>query len=406
MPSPFDTLPADDVLTKSFFHKVLVFFNHPAGWPDWMVTGLTLVLAGISGLWWWFFYRDPGIAIGVAAVQALFFLTDRLILRQLPVRNISFGPWKGQILALMVPRLGATLILGIGGLWLDQPVAVWLMLAVQAVGTIALIRGTLIEPRHLTFTNLATTTDRMAMNLDPIRILHITDLHIERLSLREHRLMELVLESKPDLIIITGDYVNLSFNQDPITYEQVRAFLSGLSAPYGVFAVLGSPPVDLHDSIPDLFQDLPVSLLRNEIVEVDLAAGRCLTLVGMDCHHDIERDATTFERLISTITDANPILLLYHSPELMPQAVSHGIDLYACGHTHGGQVRLPLIGPIVTSSRLGRRYVMGHYHEGRTHLYVSRGIGFEGLGAPRVRLLCPPEVTLITMRPEPTSKAG
>jgi uncharacterized protein len=406
MPSPFDTLPADDVLTKSLFHKVLVFFNHPAGWPDWMVTALTLVLAGISGLWWWFLYRDPGIAIGVAAAQALFFLTDGLILRQLPIRNISFGPWKGQILALMMPRLGATLILGIGGLWLVQPVPVWLLLTVQAIGTIALIRGAMIEPRQLAMTNLTTTTDRMAEGLDPIRILHITDLHIERLSRCEQLLLEQAQESKPELIIITGDYVNLSYNQDPITYEQVRALLSGLSALYGVFAVLGSPPVDLHDSIPDLFKNLPVRLLRNEIVEVDLAAGRCLTLVGMDCHHDIKRDAITFDRLMSTTTDTNPAILLYHSPELMPQAVRHGIDLYACGHTHGGQVRLPFIGPIVTSSRLGRRYVMGHYHEGRTHLYVSRGIGFEGLGAPRVRLFCPPEVTLITMRPELTNKAG
>ena len=83
----------------------------------------------------------------------------------------------------------------------------------------------------------------------------------------------------------------------------------------------------------------------------------------------------------------------------MLQAIESGVDLYLCGHTHGGQVRLPLIGPLVTSSRLGRRYVMGHYHEGRTHLYVSRGIGFEGLGAPRIRLLCPPELTLITLNP-------
>jgi predicted MPP superfamily phosphohydrolase len=81
----------------------------------------------------------------------------------------------------------------------------------------------------------------------------------------------------------------------------------------------------------------------------------------------------------------------------MPQAIEHGIDLYLCGHTHGGQVRLPVIGAVLTSSRLGRRYVMGHYHEGRTHLYVSRGVGFEGLGAPRVRLFCPPEITLITL---------
>jgi uncharacterized protein len=406
MPSSFDTLPADDVLTKSLFHKVLVFFNRPAGWPAWGVTSLALALAGFSGLWWWWLNRDPGIVLGVGATQALFFLIDGLILRQLPARKISFGPWKGQILALMMPRLGATLILGLGELWLVHQVAISLMLTVQIIGTIALIRGALIEPRHLALTNLTITTDRMTARLAPIRLLHITDLHIERLSRREHCLLDLIPESRPDLIIITGDYVNLSFNQDPITFRQVRAFLGGLAAPCGVYAVLGSPPVDLHDSIPDLFRDLPVRLLRNEVVKVNLGAGCSLTLVGMDCHHDIARDSAILDHLMPTTSDGDPVILLYHSPELMPQAVGHGIDLYVCGHTHGGQVRLPLIGPIVTSSNLGRRYVMGHYHEGRTHLYVSRGIGFEGLGAPRVRLFCPPEVTLITMQPEPGIKAG
>ncbi len=71
-----------------------------------------------------------------------------------------------------------------------------------------------------------------------------------------------------------------------------------------------------------------------------------------------------------------------------------------CGHTHGGQVRLPLIGPILTSSQLGRRYVMGLYEEGGTRLYNSRGVGLEGLSAPRVRFLAPPEMTLVEIWPE------
>jgi hypothetical protein len=98
--------------------------------------------------------------------------------------------------------------------------------------------------------------------------------------------------------------------------------------------------------------------------------------------------------VLAGAADAGPRVLLYHSPELMPAATQRGIDLYLCGHTHGGQLRLPVVGPLFTASQLGRRYVMGHYHEGRTHLYVTRGIGFEGWPR-RVRLLCPPEVTLV-----------
>ena len=82
----------------------------------------------------------------------------------------------------------------------------------------------------------------------------------------------------------------------------------------------------------------------------------------------------------------------------MPEAAGHEIDLYLCGHTHGGQVRLPIIGAVLTSSQLGKRYEMGLYQGGRTHMYVSRGIGLEGLSAPRVRFLAPPEITLVTVQ--------
>jgi hypothetical protein len=74
--------------------------------------------------------------------------------------------------------------------------------------------------------------------------------------------------------------------------------------------------------------------------------------------------------------------------------VELGVDLYFCGHTHGGQIRLPLLGALITSSELGKRYEMGRYKEKGTTLYVSRGLGMEGLGAPRARFLSPPEVIL------------
>ena len=95
-------------------------------------------------------------------------------------------------------------------------------------------------------------------------------------------------------------------------------------------------------------------------------------------------------------------MLLYHTPDLMPQASALGMDLYLAGHTHGGQWRLPGFGSIFTSSRYGKRYEMGLYREGDTVLYVSRGMGMEGFGMPRARLFCPPEVVSITLSAEAT----
>jgi predicted MPP superfamily phosphohydrolase len=73
------------------------------------------------------------------------------------------------------------------------------------------------------------------------------------------------------------------------------------------------------------------------------------------------------------------------------------VDLYLAGHTHDGQIRLPLYGALVTSSVYGRRYASGLFREGDTTMYVSRGIGFEGGGLPRARFLCRPEVVSVDL---------
>ena len=87
-------------------------------------------------------------------------------------------------------------------------------------------------------------------------------------------------------------------------------------------------------------------------------------------------------------------ILLYHTPDLAPEAAEAGVDLLLCGHTHGGQVRLPLYGAVVTSSLYGKAFEIGRRQIGGLTLYVTRGLGMEGSGAPRVRFLCPPEVVL------------
>ena len=120
--------------------------------------------------------------------------------------------------------------------------------------------------------------------------------------------------------------------------------------------------------------------------------------MGVDCDHDLETDGAVLKKLIELAPANSTRILLYHSPELMPMAQQYPIDLYLCGHTHGGQVRLPGYGAILTSSALGKRYEMGRYTEQNTTLYVSRGIGLEGLSAPRMRLLCKPEITLVQLR--------
>jgi predicted MPP superfamily phosphohydrolase len=268
----------------------------------------------------------------------------------------------------------------------------------QLIGSVALVYGAVVEPLKLAMTYLDIETNQLPYDAAPIRILHISDLHVERLTIREENLLQLVRQAQPDLILITGDYLNLSFTYDPESHAQVRQLLEQLSARYGVFATLGSPLVDIRDVVIPLFDDLPLRLMVNEWEQIQLGDDRRVVLLGLDCSHHLPTDRQRLAELVLAAPDNVPKILLYHAPDLMQEASQLEVDLYLCGHTHGGQVRLPGYGAILTSSQLGKRYEMGLYRSRRTHMYVSRGVGLEGLSAPRIRFLAPPEITLVTMR--------
>lgn len=389
--------PPLDVLEAGWLHKVMLLFHIPTNWPVILVVFFAVVLASLVGRVW-FTYLQHALAASVVIVVLLGFMTlDGLILTSLPRRRLSFGPWKAQLFALAAPRLLLTLLLLPTAVWWGWMVGMALVLVVQFIGAVALWYGAVIEPFKLELNEYHMFSDRLPYGTPSIRILHITDLHIERLTKREEKLLEFVAKAKPDIIVLTGDYVNLSYNRDPETLAQVRHFLSQLDAPFGVYATLGSPPVDLRETVVPIFDDLPIPLMRSSWKEVDMGDGRAVTLLGLDCTHHLPTDAERLANLVAAAPNKTPQVLLYHSPELMPQVADYGLDLYLCGHTHGGQVRLPIIGPLLTSSQLGRQFVMGIYRLGRTHLYVSRGIGLEGLSAPRVRFKAPPETTLVIM---------
>jgi predicted MPP superfamily phosphohydrolase len=239
----------------------------------------------------------------------------------------------------------------------------------------------------------------------PLRLLHITDLHIERITPRERQLLHLVKELAPDVIVLTGDYLTLTSAHDTSAHGEAQLLLQQLCDAAGprcpVYAITGSPPVDLPDTVPIVFEDLPITWLVDRTAELALNGHR-VQIAGVRCTADRHRDGPRLRRLLEDGPDLHNthkpfLLLLYHSPDLMPDAVELGVDLYLCGHTHGGQIRLPVFGAVFTSSDFGKRYEMGRYEDGHTTLYVSRGLGMEGLGAPRARFLAPPEIVLWTL---------
>jgi hypothetical protein len=211
---------------------------------------------------------------------------------------------------------------------------------------------------------------------------------------RERRLNLLIGELKPDIIVFTGDFVNLSNTHDPEAEQAIRQIIGEWRAPLGVYCISGTPLVEPLERVRAFVDGLDnLKLLPNQWLTITTPGGS-LNMLGLVVTHDMARDRANLRKLMQIAPRDGLHLLLMHPPDIAPEADELGIDLYLCGHTHGGQIRLPFIGTIFSSSHLGNRFIMGRYELGRTTLYTARGVGLEGLGAPRARFNCPPEIVL------------
>ncbi|MBP7686913.1 MAG: metallophosphoesterase [Thermoflexales bacterium] len=376
------------------FHRFLMFSVHLSRVPTVVLAIYVEVLAFIVLAVWSIQLESLTAGFVVAAVFLIFAVVDWTALTQLPRRNRSYGPVAPTLIALTAIRAVLTIIAGLlplGPLWIGTLVE---------IGNFALTGYVLDslwgEPFRLSLTRLTLKSPKLR-GAPPLRIMHLSDLHIERLTRRERKVLKWVNDLRPDLIVYTGDLINFSYLDDEQARADCREFLSQLHAPLGVYAVTGTPLIDTPDVVRAIYPAVPnVRLLSNEAIEVE--GYPQVEIIGLTCTHDPTLDAPKLAHARSAVPHDKFTLLLYHAPDLMPEAVQAGIDLYVCGHTHGGQIRVPLYGAIVTSSLYGKRYEMGQYTEQGTTLYVSRGLGLEGKGAPRMRFYCPPEVELIELR--------
>jgi uncharacterized protein len=194
-----------------------------------------------------------------------------------------------------------------------------------------------------------------------------------------------VNDLNPHLIALTGDFIGSSAHFIPAC----AAALEKLEARDGVFACLGN-----HDywvgaqRVTEALQAAGVEVLRNEARRLSLK-GATLNVAGVD---DPWRGHTDFDRALSMSDPDAPTIMLCHQPDLFPAIVQRGIDLTLAGHYHGGQVKLRFLDLEISLAHLVSEFVEGLYIQGRSQLYVSRGIGITG---PPVRLNARPEITLL-----------
>ncbi len=307
-------------------------------------------------------------------------MSDWILLDLLPRFNKSHGPPAPPALMLAILRSPFALL----------PLAINLPL--QIIGTLLVVYGFWIEPHTIKVTHQTLRTPKLKPG-QKIRILHLGDIHLERITNREKQLIELCRSLQPDLILYSGDFLNLSYLKDAIAQGQVRDVIAQIDAPLGVYYVAGSPAVDLEDLVPSpLLDGVHWRFLKDEIVKIKDQRLE-IQVMGLVCTHKPFLDAPKIFNHQSLLSDHFTILL-YHSPDLIYEASDAGIDLQLSGHTHGGQLRLPFFGALFSGSLYGKEFEAGRYQVGGSTLYVTRGIGMEGAGAPRVRFFCLPEIIL------------
>jgi predicted MPP superfamily phosphohydrolase len=230
------------------------------------------------------------------------------------------------------------------------------------------------------------------------RIVQISDIHYKEFTERFFldRIIREVNALVPDLILMTGDFI--THGPPRSTPEKdihgVAEALRGLSCPQRI-ACLGN-----HDSavgmefVAGILRAHGTPVLINQYMAIERGGDR-LWIGGVE-------DPATSRPDLALATPRNPgapLILMAHAPDYADEVVRHPdggkVDLILSGHSHGGQIRLPFVGPLVLPP-MGKKYVEGHFQFGPMQLYVNRGLG--AVSVP-FRLNCPPEITTITLHP-------
>ncbi len=239
-----------------------------------------------------------------------------------------------------------------------------------------------------------TETDIWLNRLPPayndLGIVHLTDIHHSLFTPLEdvERAVHMANLLRPDLVALTGDYVTLS----PSFIWPVARAVGKLRARLGVFAVLGNHDFQVDaEEITRALRAQRIRVLRNAHFALR-SRSSILWILGVD---DLWWGANDLAAAMHSVPPRDLKILLCHNPIGIREAADHGVDLVLSGHTHGGQVRLPVVGSVYGRSKLGERFVEGWNRLNGTQIYVSRGIG--KVLVP-MRLGCPPEIACLRLR--------
>ena len=304
-------------------------------------------------------------------------------------------------LVVSLPLIGlGVLVLGLCRHWLRRRYQVswagrvsgFLMLMLAPLGAYA----TFVEPFQLVLESVEVNLAPAREGNTPVRIAVLADLQTNHITDYEVDAVERLLALAPHVILVPGDVFHGTDEEFSRERSALRGLLSRLDAPGGVYLVKGN--ADDPNQLATAIEGTSVILLDNEVAATEVE-GRRLVIGGIDFDYRTAQAQAVIDQLELAEGDGDVRILMAHTPDavrvLRPNT---RIDLLVAGHTHGGQVVIPFFGPPLTYSNLPRQIAGGGLHEleGR-RMYISRGVGCERGLAPRVRFLCPPEITLLVL---------
>lgn len=383
-----------------------------------VLSTLATTLALLIALWW----RGSGPLTARRALAAGFALAPLAVVRTVVLWRVGlngFGAlcltWYDLVLALPLAcasvwiaarRAGAV---GRGALRLS-----WLGFGAIGIGVYA----SAIEPRRLVIETVECRLDRDRIGAETIRIAVLADLQNWRIGPFEWDVAHALRAQRPDLVLLPGDLFQGSEPQYAAARGDLVRLLRFLSETAPTYAVLGD--TDAGADFQRLVEDGGATVLSNTSTSIRVK-DRIVRLGGVLPFHVFhehvgKHGAATHDRLDRVYTrafDAEPddgairILFAHHGEVLLDLRRDSGVDLVVAGHTHGGQVQLPWLGPLITFSGLPDRIAAGGLFAGpgTTRIYQSRGIGMERNQAPRIRFLCPPTLGVIELTDQAATRS-
>lgn len=246
------------------------------------------------------------------------------------------------------------------------------------------------EPRQLSIERVQLTFKRLPAAFDGLKVVQFSDLHLGYHSHEKDfsTLMDNIMNQSPDLICLTGDIID-TYSEQMVSFVP---YLASLKAPLGKFVILGNHDYwGQSEEVVRMLREAGFTFLRNSH-RLLKKEGKVIAVVGLD---DLLQGTPDPDESLKGVPEGTFSLLLMHEPDYADTAALYPFDLQLSGHSHGGQIRLPLIGAIMTPPG-SKRYIQGLYDFQLSDmlLYVNRGFGMTHLP---LRLLCKPELTVFTL---------